>query len=92
MQLTLKLDIGNGPYEVTTNLWCAVQWERKYKRKMSDLAQGIGAEDLAYLAFEASKLHNVTVPVVFDDFIKKLAAMPEVVEQEDPNPTEGATD
>jgi hypothetical protein len=32
------------------------------------------------------------VPVVFDDFIKKLAAMPEVVEQEDPNPTEGATD
>jgi hypothetical protein len=92
MQLTLKLDIGNGPYEVTTNLWCAVQWERKYKRKMSDLAQGIGAEDLAYLAFEASKLHGVTVPVVFDDFIKKLAAMPEVVEQEDPNPTEGATD
>jgi hypothetical protein len=59
---------------------------------MSDLAQGIGAEDLAYLAFEASKLHGVTVPVVFDDFIKKLAAMPEVVEQEDPNPTEGATD
>ena len=92
MQLTLKLDIGNGPYEVTTNLWCAVQWERKYKRKMSDLAQGIGAEDLAYLAFEASKLHGVMVPVVFDDFIKKLAAMPEVVEQEDPNPTEGATD
>jgi hypothetical protein len=92
MQLTLKLDIGDGPYEVTTNLWCAVQWERKYKRKMSDLAQGIGAEDLAYLAFEASKLHGVMVPVVFDDFIKKLAAMPEVVEQEDPNPTEGATD
>ena len=92
MQLTLKLDIGDGPYEVTTNLWCAVQWERKYKRKMSDLAQGIGAEDLAYLAFEASKLHGVMVPVVFDDFIKKLTAMPEVVEQEDPNPTEGATD
>ena len=92
MQLTLKLDIGDGPYEVTTNLWCAVQWERKYKRKMSDLAQGIGAEDLAYLAFEASKLHGVTVPVVFDDFIKKLAAMPEVVGQDDANPIEGATD
>ena len=92
MQLTLKLDIGNGPYEVTTNLWCAVQWERKYKRKMSDLAQGIGAEDLAYLAFEASKLHGIMVPVVFDDFIKKLVAMPEVVEQEDVNPTQAATD
>jgi hypothetical protein len=92
MQITLKLDTGNGPYEVTTNLWCAVQWERKYKRKMSDLAQGIGAEDLAYLAFEASKLHGVMVPVVFDDFIKKLVAMPEVVEQEDVNPTQAATD
>ena len=92
MQITLKLDIGDGPYEVTTNLWCAVQWERKYKRKMSDLAQGIGAEDLAYLAFEASKLHGVMVPVVFDDFIKKLVAMPEVVEQEDVNPTQAATD
>ena len=92
MKLTLKVDSGEGPYEVTTSLYVIVQWERKYKRKMSDLAQGIGAEDLAYLAFEASKLHGVTVPVVFDDFIKKLAAMPEVVEQEDPNPTEGATD
>jgi len=88
----MKLDTGNGPYEVTTNLWCAVQWERKYKRKMSDLAQGIGAEDLAYLAFEASKLHGVMVPVVFDDFIKKLVAMPEVVEQEDVNPTQAVTD
>jgi len=92
MQITMKLDTGNGPYEVTTNLWCAVQWERKYKRKMSDLAQGIGAEDLAYLAFEASKLHGVMVPVVFDDFIKKLVAMPEVVEQEDVNPTQAVTD
>jgi hypothetical protein len=92
MQITLKIDTGNGPYEVTTNLWCAVQWERKYKRKMSDLAQGIGAEDLAYLAFEASKLHGIMVPVVFDDFIKKLVAMPEVVEQEDVNPTQAATD
>jgi len=92
MQITLKLDTGDGPYEVTTNLWVAVQWERKYKRKMSDLAQGIGAEDLAYLAFEASKLHGIMVPVVFDDFIKKLVAMPEVVEQEDANPTQAATD
>jgi hypothetical protein len=92
MQITLKLDTGDGPHYVTTNLWCAVQWERKYKRKMSDLAQGIGAEDLAYLAWEASKKEGITVPVVFDDFIKKLVAMPEVVEQEDSNPTQAATD
>jgi len=92
MQRVLKVDTGDGPNIVTTNLWCAVQWERKYKRKMSDLAQGIGAEDLAYLAWEASKLHGLIVPVVFDDFIKKLVAMPEVIEQEDVNPTQAATD
>ena len=92
MQITLKLDTGDGAYEVTTNLWCAVQWERKYKRKMSDLANGIGAEDLAYLAWEASKLHGIMVPVVFDDFIKKLTKMPEVVGDDDANPTQGAFD
>ncbi len=92
MQLTLRLDIGNGPFEVTTNLWCTVQWERKYKRKMSDLAAGVGAEDLSYLAFEACKVHGITLPAVFDDFIKKLVAMPEVIDQEDANPTEAATD
>ena len=91
MQLTLRLDIGNGPFEVTTNLWCTVQWERKYKRKMSDLAAGVGAEDLTYLAFEACKVHGITLPAVFDYFIKKLVAMPEVIDQEDANPTEAAT-
>ncbi len=59
---------------------------------MSDLAAGVGAEDLSYLAFEACKVHGITLPAVFDDFIKKLVAMPEVIDQEDANPTEAATD
>jgi hypothetical protein len=92
MQITLKLDTGEGPHNVTTNLWCIVQWERKYKRKMSDLAEGVGAEDLAYLAWEASKVNGIMVPVVFDDYLKKLVSMPEVVSQEDTNPTQEATD
>jgi hypothetical protein len=32
------------------------------------------------------------VPVVFDDFIKKLVAMPEVVGDDDANPTQEASD
>jgi hypothetical protein len=32
MKLTLKVDSGEGPYEVTTSLYVIVQWERKYKR------------------------------------------------------------
>ena len=29
MKLTLKVDTGEGPYEVTTSLYVIVQWERK---------------------------------------------------------------
>lgn len=89
MKLSLRYDIGNGPVEVTTNLYVVVAWERKYRRKASDMANGIGVEDLAYLAWEASKLNGVTVPAEFDTFIKKCVSPIEVVEQEtvDPFPT-----
>lgn len=90
MQLTLRYDIGNGPVEVSTNLYVIVAWERKYRRKASDMAQGIGVEDLAYLAWEASKLNNVTVPGEFDTFIKKCLGPIEVVEQDTDSPFETA--
>lgn len=90
MNLTLRYDIGNGPVEVSTNLYVVVAWERRYKRKASDMANGIGVEDLAFLAWEASKLHGVTVPAEFDTFIKKCVSPIEVVEQENDVPFETA--
>jgi len=63
-----------------------VAWERKFKRKASELAAGIGVEDLAFMAFESCKQSNVPVPAVFDDYIKKLASI-EVVGQEPENPS-----
>jgi hypothetical protein len=50
------------------------------------MASGIGIEDLAYLAHQACMQHNVTVPVVLDDFIKKLVLL-EVVNDEPDRPT-----
>ena len=76
-------------YTVTTNLYVVVAWERKFKRKASDMANGIGIEDLAYLAFEASKLNKIVVPAEFDNFIKQLVNI-EVVEQEQPSFIEAA--
>ena len=90
MKLTLRIDIGEGPYEVTTNLGTVVAWERKFKRKASEMATAIGAEDLAVLAFEASKQAGVTVPATFDDFIKRCVDVPEVVDSEQGRPTDGA--
>ena len=90
MQLTLDLSFNDGTRQrVQTNLFAVVAWERKYKRKASDLAQGIGIEDLAFLAYESSKAHGIVVPIIFDDYIKSLTNI-EVAESEEPFPTEPA--
>jgi hypothetical protein len=89
MNLTLRLDLGEGPFDVTTNLYVMVAYERKFKRKASDMATGIGVEDLLYLAYEACKLHGVVVPVAFDDFVKRAVSI-EAIGQDDENPTQEA--
>ena len=75
MQLTLKVDAGDGEFTVTTNLWVITQWERKYKSKASQLADGIGME-----------VNGLVVPIVFDDWLKKVRTL-EVVENESARPT-----
>ena len=87
MKIRMKVDIGNGPFEVQTTLATIVAWERKFKRKASDFANGIGIEDLSFLAHEACKASSVTVPLMLDDFINKLQDI-EVLYEETPNPTE----
>ena len=88
MQLTMQIDLGNGPAVVKTNLMVIVNWERKYKRKASQLADGIGMEDLAFMAHEAAKIAGINgIPLMLDDFIKQLVSL-EVIDQEDANPTE----
>jgi hypothetical protein len=88
MNLTLKYDIGEGPVEISTNLYVIVAWERRFKRKASEMANNVGMEDLAFLAWEASKLHGVVVPSEFDLFIKKLVGSIDVVGDEEGNPTQ----
>lgn len=90
MQLTLAVKLTDGEaFEVKTNLFTIVSWERKYKRKASDMAAGIGVEDLVFLAYTAARDSGIAVPLMFDDFIKKCDSV-EVVGQEDANPTEQA--
>ena len=87
MKLTISVDIGSGPEVVTTNLFTIITWERKYKRRAGDLSAGIGAEDLAFLAYEASRQAGIVVPAVFDDYAKKIVAL-DVIGTDDQNPTE----
>jgi len=81
MKLTLRVDQGDGPIEVSTNLFTIVAWERKFKTKASNIANGIGMEDLAFMAHTALQQNSVVVPVVLDAFIKKLLLL-EVVDTE----------
>lgn len=89
MKLTLQYDIGDGPVTVSTNLYVIVAWERRFKRKASEMASAIGMEDLAFMAWESSKLAGVVVPSEFDTFLKKQVSVIEVVDQDDTNPTPG---
>lgn len=89
MKLTLRVDFTDGAQAtVTTNLWVITQWERKYKSKITQMATGIGAEDLAFLAYEACKVQNVVVDAAFDSFIKKVDKV-DVLDSETENPTQG---
>lgn len=93
MQLDIEVDLGEGPFTVQTNLWVIVQWERRFKRKASDLANGAGAEDIAYMAYEACRNQGIVVPALFDDFVKRAKSIqPGDVERAvptDPAPTAG---
>ena len=89
MKLKLQVTEAERQYTVETNLFVIIAWERKFKRKISDLSNGIGMEDLAFMAYECCKQINVSVPAIFDDYIKRLVNI-DVLEDEDVNPTEEA--
>jgi hypothetical protein len=91
MKLILSVKLEDGEtYQVTTNLFVIITWERKFKRRSSDLANGIGMEDLAFMAYEASKQQGHPAPISFDEFVKKLEDL-QVVESLSVNPTQEAT-
>jgi len=91
MKLTLSVKLTDGEtYQVTTNLFVIISWERKFKRRASDLSSGIGMEDLAFMAYEASKQQGHPVAISFDEFVKKLEDL-EVVETASPVPTQEAS-
>lgn len=88
MKLKLKItQTDETAFEVTTNLFVIIAWERKFKRKSSELGAGqIGHEDLLFMAYESAKLNNIPVPLTFDAFILKCEDIDVI--SEPVNPTE----
>jgi len=90
MKITLAVEQTDGlTYQVTTNLFSIVALERKFKIRASELSSGVAMEHLAFLAFEGAKQSGITVPAVFDDYIKRLGSV-DVVGEDAANPTDEA--
>jgi hypothetical protein len=89
MKVTLEVtEVGGNAYQVTTTLPVLVAWERKFKRKASDLASGnIGLEDMVFWAYESAKRCNIPVPMTLDAYIEKIDNV-EVVDHDAVVPTQ----
>jgi hypothetical protein len=56
MKIQLRITPNEGePYELETNLFVVVAWERKFKQKASSLANGIGMLQTT----QRSSAHNI---------------------------------
>jgi hypothetical protein len=90
MKITLQVTPTEGePYQVTTTMKVIIDWERKYKKSVNELAAGrYTLEDIVFFAYQAAKASGVPVPMTLDGFIDKIEQV-EVVEVEDGNPTNG---
>lgn len=56
MRASIKItDINGNEQEVEAIVPDFIAWERRTKRRTSDLANGVGIEDLAFLAWSACK-------------------------------------
>ena len=76
MQLRISVDTGDGPTEVTALPWHIMLWERRAKTKVSRIAaDGLGMDDIAYLAYEATRSSGSSVPAKFDDWARTVVAL-----------------
>ena len=72
--------------QVTTTIATAAAWERKFKRRASDLQAGVGIDDLMYMAW-----HRLNAlkrdPRDYDVWLQSVEDF-SVVETENANPTD----
>jgi hypothetical protein len=87
MELSFRVETLNGSYEVKTIPWVIMLWERKYKTKASKIGtDGLGLEDLAYLAYEASKISGHITGKTFDQWAPEVLNL-EILEGDTADPT-----
>jgi hypothetical protein len=87
MELRLRVETVSDAYELKTIPWVIMLWERKYKTKASKIqTDGLGLEDLAYLAYEAGKIAGHITGKTFDQWAPDIVNL-EVLEGDSADPT-----
>lgn len=75
MKLSIRVDYGQGPTEVTVSPYAVIAWEKEHRTKVSKLAQdGIGFSDLAELSWRQLDLEN-RFSGDLDSFERKLVSL-----------------
>jgi hypothetical protein len=89
MELRLRVEAAGETHHVIAGPWVVMLWERKYKTKASRImSEGLGLEDMAFMAYESLKAKKVDVPPTFDLFAMTITDLE--VEGDDATPTEAA--
>ncbi len=91
MKLTIKVSFKTPAAElvteqVTTTIATAAAWERKFKRRASDLQAGIGIDDIMFMAWHQLNV-NKREGRDYDTWLQSVEDF-EVVETAHANPTE----
>ena len=76
LRLAFGYEDADGPHEVEVGPATLVAWERKTGRKVSQFADGIGAEDMAWLVWHALKRSDGTV-LPFDKWLDTIVDLGE---------------
>jgi hypothetical protein len=71
LRLAFQVEDAAGPRRVDVGPASIVAWERKTDRRISDLANGVSAEDMAWMCWHAETKANV-VAKTFDDYLDSL--------------------
>ena len=71
LRLAFEVTDNDGPRQVDVGPATLIAWERKTGRKISSFAEGIGADDMAWLVWHAEKrAGNVTIG--YDKWLDEL--------------------
>jgi hypothetical protein len=77
VELNLRVVANGETYELKALPWVIMLWERRYKTKVSRVsAEGLGLEDMAYMAYECLKLKkHEGLPPTFDLFAQTVTSL-----------------